>query len=78
MSGSFSLACLTATIITGVLVVGLGGWRSITLASLTELPRWVWLGSLLGACQVIISMRTIPTIGVSTFLVMVIAGNLAS
>jgi transporter family-2 protein len=71
-----SVAFLTATIAAGFLVVGLGNWRSITTASLGSLPRWVWLGGLLGACHVVISMQTIPRIGLGAFLVLVIAGNL--
>jgi len=68
------LAFLSATFVTGMLVLGAGNWRSIS--GLASLPPWVWLGGLLGACQVVISMHSIPLVGVSTFLVLVISGNL--
>lgn len=70
------LAFLTATVATGLLVFGLGNWRSISASNLTSLPPWVWLGGLLGACHVVISMQAIPLTGVAAFLVLVIAGNL--
>lgn len=41
------VAFLTATVATGLLVFGLGNWRSISASNLTSLPPWVWLGGLL-------------------------------
>lgn len=70
------VAFLTAAMATGLLVVGFGSWRSISLPALASLPSWVWLGGLLGACHVVISMQAIPVTGVAAFLVLVIAGNL--
>ncbi len=68
------LAFLSATFATGLLVLGAGNWRS--MSGLANLPPWVWLGGLLGACHVVISMHAIPRVGVGTFLVLVISGNL--
>jgi transporter family-2 protein len=68
------LAFLSATVVTGLLVLGVGNWRSIS--GLARLPYWVWLGGLLGACHVVISMHAIPLVGISMFLVLVISGNL--
>ncbi|MFN7751760.1 MAG: DMT family transporter [Pseudomonadota bacterium] len=70
------VAFSTATLATGLLTVGSGSWRSISLPALAALPAWVWLGGLLGACHVVISMHTIPVVGVTAFLVLVIVGNL--
>jgi len=70
------LAFLTATMATGLLVLGLGNWRSLSVSNLVSLPPWVWLGGLLGVCHVVISMLTIPVLGASLFLVLVVAGNL--
>ncbi len=70
------LAFLTATGATGLLVFGLGDWRNLSMSNLSLLPGWVWLGGLLGACHVVISMKTIPVLGASLCLVFVIAGNL--
>lgn len=73
---SVFIAFLSATLVTGLLAVVLGNWRSLSAAGLAALPAWVWLGGLFGACHVVISMRVIPLVGVSAFLVLVIAGNL--
>ncbi len=70
------VAFLTATLATGLLVLVTGGWRSISVTALLALPSWVWLGGLLGACHVMISMQVIPVTGATVFLVLVIAGNL--
>jgi len=72
------LAFLSATLATGTLVLLLGNWRSLSSVALATLPPWVWIGGLLGVCQVVISMRAIPLLGVSAFLVLVIAGNLVA
>jgi len=68
------LSFLSATLVTGLLVVGAGNWR--TISGVANLPPWVWLGGLLGACHVVISMHAIPLVGISAFLVLVISGNL--
>ena len=70
------LAFLSATFATGILVVAGGNWRSLSIAGLATLPPWVWFGGILGVCQVVISMRAIPLLGVSAFMVLVISGNL--
>jgi len=72
------VAFLSATVATGMLVLATGNWGSLSVVGLVALPPWVWLGGLLGVCQVMISMRAIPLLGVSVFLVMVIAGNLVA
>jgi transporter family-2 protein len=71
------LAFLTATLATGVLVFATGHHRAITVAAISGLPLWAWLGGLLGATHVLISMQAIPVLGVTLFLVIVVTGNLA-
>lgn len=70
------VAFLTATLATGLLALASGSWRSISATALLALPSWVWLGGLLGACHVMISMRAVPVTGATVFLVLVVAGNL--
>ncbi|MEZ5397846.1 MAG: DMT family transporter [Bryobacterales bacterium] len=71
------LAFLTATFVTGLIAVLAGSFRSFTPVTLAALPMWVWLGGLFGAIQVVISMQSIPILGVTLFLVIVVTGNLA-
>ena len=70
------LAFLTATIALGILVLATGRHRTLVPGDLIRLPYWVWLGGLFGAIHVAISMQTIPVLGVSAFIVIVVAGNL--
>jgi transporter family-2 protein len=70
------LAFLTATCATGVLACLAGSFRNLTMPSLIALPPWVWLGGLFGAIHVVISMQSIPMLGVTVFLVLVVTGNL--
>ena len=53
-----------------------GSFRGLTTATLTGLPLWVWLGGLVGAVHVVISMQSIPVLGITLFLVIVVIGNL--
>lgn len=70
------LAFATATLITGLIAFATGSLRTLTVSALISLPRWVWLGGLFGAFQVVISMWTIPVLGVTFFVVAVVTGNL--
>lgn len=70
------LAFSTAAVLTGTLAILSGSFRNLTVATLTHLPLWVWLGGMFGAMQVVISMQSIPALGVTLFLVIVITGNL--
>lgn len=70
------LAFMTASVATGALVALSGRYRSASVSALASLPPWVWLGGLLGACHVVISMEAIPLLGAVAFLSLVIAGNL--
>jgi len=70
------LAFATATVVTGVLALFAGSFRNLAVATLGQLPLWVWLGGLYGAIHVVISMQGIPVLGVTLFLVIVVTGNL--
>ncbi|MEL6465651.1 MAG: DMT family transporter [Pseudomonadota bacterium] len=70
------LAFSTAAALTGALAVLSGSFRSLTMTTITHLPLWVWLGGVFGAVHVVISMQSIPALGVTLFLVVVVAGNL--
>jgi len=61
------LAFLVATLATGLALVGLGRPQSITVTTLRGLPAWPWLGGLFGAIHVVISMQSIPVVGISVF-----------
>ena len=70
------LAFSTAAALTGVLALLSGSFRNLTVTTLTHLPLWVWLGGMFGAIHVVISMQSIPALGVTLFLVIVVTGNL--
>lgn len=70
------LAFATATAATGTLALIAGSFRNLTIAVLVSLPPWVWLGGLFGAIHVVISMQSIPVLGVTLFLIIVVTGNL--
>jgi transporter family-2 protein len=71
------LAFSTAACVTGLMALASGSFRNLTIATLSTLPLWVWLGGMFGAVHVVISMQTIPMLGVTLFLVIVVTGNLA-
>ncbi len=54
------LAFLSATLVTGLLILHMGEWRSLSFAGPAKLLSWVWLGGLVGAHHVVIPMRAIP------------------
>ncbi len=70
------LAFATAAGVTGVMAVGFGSFRNLTFATISALPLWVWLGGMFGVVHVVISMQSIPVLGVTLFLVVVVTGNL--
>lgn len=70
------LAFSTAAVLTGALALLSGSFRSLSVATLSHLPLWVWLGGVFGAIHVVISMQSIPALGVTLFLVIVVTGNL--
>jgi transporter family-2 protein len=45
-------------------------------SELTRAPKWVWLGGVIGALMVILSIFAIPKIGVGAFMAAVIFGQL--
>ena len=70
------LAFSTAAVLTGALALLSGSFRSLSVATLSHLPLWVWLGGVFGAIHVVISMQSIPALGATLFLVIVVTGNL--
>ena len=70
------LAFATAAFATGALALATGSFRNISLPALANLPPWVWLGGLFGAVHVVISMQSVPALGVTLFLVIFVTGNL--
>lgn len=70
------LAFASAAVVTGLLAAFSGSFRNLDGTTLGQLPLWVWLGGLLGAIHVVISMQSIPVLGVTFFLVIVVTGNL--
>ncbi len=73
---SVFLAFLSAALVSGLLTLASGSFRTLTFEALGQLPRWVWLGGMIGAMHVVISMQSIPVLGVTVFLVLVVTGNL--
>lgn len=71
------LAFATAALVTGFMALVTGSFRGLSAATLSGLPIWVWLGGMFGAVHVVISMQSIPVLGVTLFLVIVVTGNLA-
>jgi len=70
------LAFSTAAALTGTLAFITGSFRNLSVVALSQLPPWVWLGGVFGAVHVAISMKSIPAIGVTAFLIIAVAGNL--
>lgn len=70
------LAFATAATVTGTVAFFAGSFRNVAVGALVQLPIWVWLGGFFGAAHVVISMQSIPVLGVTLFLVIVVAGNL--
>lgn len=70
------MAFLSVTLVSGILALASGSFRSLTFVALAGLPLWVWLGGIFGAVHVMISMQSIPVLGVTLFLVIVVTGNL--
>tara|TARA_R100001369_G_scaffold7022_2_gene18099 strand:+ start:424 stop:882 length:459 start_codon:yes stop_codon:yes gene_type:complete len=71
------LAFATAALVTGIMALATGSFRGLSATTLSGLPIWVWLGGMFGAVHVVISMQSIPALGVTLFLVIVVTGNLA-
>lgn len=70
------LAYMTAAIVTGVFGLVTGSFREVSVLEITKLPYWVWFGGLFGAVHVIISIQSVPVLGVTLFLVVVTLGSL--
>ena len=70
------LAFAVAALVTGIIALVTGSLRGLSAATLSGLPIWVWLGGMFGAIHVVISMQSIPVLGVTLFLVIVVTGNL--
>lgn len=70
------LAFATASAVTGLLAAFAGSFRDMSVGTLGQAPVWVWLGGLFGAVHVVISMQSIPVLGVTLFVVVVVTGNL--
>lgn len=66
--GSLALAAITLTTRTP--------WP--TLESVVAVPLWIWLGGLIGAFVVIVSIFAVPRLGVANYAVVVIAGQLGA
>ena len=69
------LAFGTATLALGLVLIATQT-RLPALTQLALLPWWAWLGGLFGIYQVLASMQAVPRLGVTLFLMLVIAGNL--
>ena len=46
------------------------------LAQVQNMPWWVWLGALIGVYQVLVSISAVPKLGVGTFIVIVVFGQM--
>lgn len=47
-------------------------------AEITALPLWIWLGGLIGVYVVLLSILAIPRLGVASYMVCVILGQLSA
>lgn len=54
------------------------GHRIPYASALAEVPRWAWIGGVLGAVMVTLAATAVPRIGVATYVSAVIAGQLAA
>ncbi len=69
------LAFLTATVFLGLIVL-VSGVSLPQPSGLARMPAWVWLGGLFGAYQVMVSMTAVPRLGVVSFIMIVVLGNM--
>ena len=76
------LAAATLAFAVGTLALGLAMVVTRTpwpgLAAVTAVPAWVWFGGLIGAFVVLVSILAVPRLGVASYAVFVIAGQLAA
>lgn len=70
------LAFVVGAVASGAAMLATGGQRTLTMTGIVSVPAWVWLGGVLGAVHVAISMQAIPVLGASAFLAMVVLGTL--
>lgn len=47
-----------------------------TLQSALTMPKWVWLGALVGVYQVLVSINAVPKLGVANFIMLVVFGQI--
>jgi transporter family-2 protein len=78
IGGPLPAALLAFTI--GALALGLVmlGTRTPlpSTADIAQVPPWVWLGGLIGILVVLLSIVAVPRLGVASYMVAVIAGQL--
>ncbi|MGI9372187.1 MAG: DMT family transporter [Hyphomicrobiales bacterium] len=71
------LAFATGTLVFFVLAL-IQGNPFPALASIKQVPIWVWAGGAIGTAVVLISMFAVPKLGAATYTVAMIAGQLAA
>ncbi len=80
IGGPLPAALLAFTI--GALALGLFMLGTRTplprTADIAQVPPWVWLGGLIGVLVVLLSIVAVPRLGVASYLVAVIAGQLTA
>jgi len=69
------LAFVVATLAI-VLVAILMKTQLPTFEQLGAMPKWVWLGALVGVYQVLVSIAAVPALGVGSFVLIVVFGQI--
>ena len=68
---AFLLATAAICVVAIVSKTSLPDW-----SQLNEAPKWVWLGALIGVYQVLISISAVPKLGVGSFILIVVFGQI--
>lgn len=80
LGGPVQAALIAFAIGTGALFLGLaamgGPWPR--RADMAALPIWVWFGGLIGVYVVLVSILAVPRLGVASYMVCVILGQLTA
>ncbi len=61
-----------------VLIMAMTASPLPTAAALRQTPLWVWPGGLIGVYVVVVSIFAVPRMGVATYMVVVIVGQLSA
>jgi transporter family-2 protein len=48
------------------------------ITTIQSMPKWAWLGALVGVYQVLVSVNAVPKLGVANFIMLVVFGQIVA